>query len=153
VVDVCAAPAATGLDAFARQRDHFVELGPREVVEGRGAPDERVEIVGAPLACGDLGDHLLGGDVEGEARGVDGVEPAGAHGHEQRGAFDELVAGEWEQPALRCARPAVVRAAHALEEGGDAAGRADLAHQLDRPDVDAELQRRSGDQRLEVAGA
>ena len=47
----------------------------------------------------------------------------------------------------------MVRAADALEEGGDAAGRADLAHELDRADVDAELERRGGDERAQVAGA
>ena len=52
-------------------------------------------------------------------------------------------------------RPAagVVRPAHPLQERGEAARRADLAHQLHRPDVDAQLQRRGGDQRLQVAAA
>ena len=47
----------------------------------------------------------------------------------------------------------MVRAADALQERGDAARRADLADQLDRADVDAELERRGGDQRPQVAGA
>ena len=46
----------------------------------------------------------------------------------------------------------VVGPAHPLEEGGDAVGRADLAHQLDRPDVDAELQRGGGHEGAQVAG-
>ena len=48
---------------------------------------------------------------------------------------------------------AVVRAADPLQERGDAARRADLAHELDRADVDAELERRGGDERLQLAGA
>ena len=47
----------------------------------------------------------------------------------------------------------MVGAADALQERGDAARRADLADQLDRADVDAELERRGGDQRAQVAGA
>ena len=53
---------------------------------------------------------------------------------------------------LRRAPAGVVRAADPLQEGGDAAGRADLADQLDRADVDAQLERRRGHQRPQVAG-
>ena len=87
----------------------------------------------------------------GQLGGLDGVEAAGAHRGEQRGALDELVARQRVEAALGRAGAGVVGAADALEEGGDAARRADLAHQLDRADVDAELERRGGDQRLQVA--
>ena len=75
-----------------------------------------------------------------------------AHRGEQRRALDERVAGQREEAALRRADPGVVRAADPLQERGDAAGRADLADELDRPDVDAELERRGGDERLQLAG-
>ena len=101
----------------------------------------------------DLGDDLLGDDVEGEVGELDGVEPTGAHRGEQRGALDQLVARQRVEPTLGRAGAAVVRAADALEERGDAAWRADLAHELDRADVDAELERRGGDERPQVAGA
>ena len=41
----------------------------------------------------------------------------------------------------------------ALEQRRDAARRADLADQLDRSDVDAELERGGGHERAQVAGA
>ena len=66
--------------------------------------------------------------------------------------LDELVTGEGPQAALGGAVAAVVGAAHPLEEGGDAAGRAHLADQLDGADVDAQLQRGGGHQGFEVAG-
>jgi hypothetical protein len=47
----------------------------------------------------------------------------------------------------------VVGPADPLEEGGDAARGPDLAHQLDGPDVDAQLERGRGDQGLQVAGS
>ena len=84
---------------------------------------------------------------------LDRVEATAAHRNEQRRALDQLVAGEWVQPTLRRARATVVRAADALQERGDAARRTDLAHELDRADVDAELERRGGDERAQVAGA
>jgi hypothetical protein len=34
----------------------------------------------------------------------------------------------------------VVGPAHPLQEGSDAVGRADLAHELNRPDIDAKFQ-------------
>ena len=42
-------------------------------------------------------------------------------------------------------------AADALQERGDRARRAELADQVDVADVDAELERRGGDQRLQLA--
>ena len=153
VVHVRAACAAPGGDAVADEVDHLVELVARHLGVGRGAPEEREEIVGAPLLRAHLGHDLLRGDVEREVGELDGVEAPGANRGEERGALDQLVARERVQPPLGGAGAAVVGTAHPLQERGDAARRADLAHQLDRADVDAELQRRGGDQRPQVAGA
>ena len=98
-----------------------------------------------------LGHDLLGQDVERRHRRGHRVEPSLHHGRQQRRALDQLVAGEREQAALGHAPQAVVGPAHPLEERGDAARRADLAHQLDRADVDAQLERRRGHERPQVA--
>ena len=75
------------------------------------------------------------------------------HRGEERGALDELVARQREQATLRSAGAAVVRPTDALEERGDAARRADLAHELHRADVDPELERCGGDECTQVTGA
>ena len=69
---------------------------------------------------------------------------------EQRGALDQLVPGEREEPALGRAVHRVTRAPDPLEEGGDPPWRAQLAHQVHVTDVDAQLQRRGGDERAEL---
>ena len=74
------------------------------------------------------------------------------HGGEQRRALHQLVAGERVQATLRRTAARVVRASDPLEERRDVAGRPDLAHELDGADVDPELERRGGDERLQVAG-
>ena len=145
--------AAPGRDAVAHELDDLVELLARQVVVRRGAAHEREEVVGAPLLRRDLGDDLLGEDVERQRGRVDRVEAAGVHRGEQRGALDELVAGQRVEAPLRRAGAAVVGAADPLQERRDAARRADLADQLDRADVDAELERRGGHERAQVAGA
>jgi hypothetical protein len=152
VVQVGAPPAPPGLDAVGHQVHDLVELLPLEAGVVGGPAHEVEQLVGAPLLGGDLGHDLLGGDVEGQAGELHRVESAGPHGGQQGRALDELVAGEGEEAALRRPRPAVVGAAHPLEEGGDAAGRADLAHQLDGADVDAQLERSGGHEGPEVAG-
>ena len=82
-----------------------------------------------------------------------GVEPPGAHRGQQRGALHQLVAGHRVEDPLGRAAARVVGAPDPLEEGGDGARRADLAHELDRADVDAELERGGGHQGPQVAGA
>src|SRR5690606_38846201 len=103
-----------------------------------GPGDELEEWVGPPLLGRRLGDDLLGEDVERCLRKLHGVEPAGPHGGEQGGALDELVAGERVEAALGGAAAGVVGAADPLEARGDRAGRADLADELARADVDPE---------------
>ena len=71
-------------------------------------------------------------------------------GAQQRRAFDEVVARDREQAALRQSRHRMAGAADALQERRDAMRRSDLADEIDVADVDAELQRRRRDQRLEL---
>ena len=151
VEHVAAALTAPGLHAVRRELDHLVERLAGEIAVRRGAAHQLVELVGAPLACADLGHDLLGQDVERQHRRLDGVEDPGAHRAEQRGALQQLVARQGEEPALRHAGARVVRPADPLQEGGDAARRPDLAHQLHRTDVDAQLERRRGDERRQLA--
>ncbi len=122
VVDVGPARAAARLDAVGDEGERVVELGAGELVVGRGAPEAGEQLVGGPLGGGGLGHDLLGEDVERFAGELEGVEPPGAHRGEQRGALDELVAGEGVETTLRRAGARVVGAADPLEEGGDAAG-------------------------------
>ena len=143
---VGASGASTGLDAGRHQRDDLVELGAGERGERRGPTDQREQIVGAPLPGRGLGDDLLGNDVERELRRDDRVEPTGAYRDQQRGALDQRVAREGIEPTLGGTEAGVVRPTDPLEERGDAAGRADLAHQLDRADIDPELERAGGDE-------
>ena len=91
----------------------------------------------ALVGGGHLGHELLGQHVERGHRRLEQVEPALAHGGQQGGALDQLVAGRRVEAAGRRAVAVVVGPADPLEEGADGAGRADLADQLDRADVDA----------------
>ena len=82
----------------------------------------------------------------------DGVELAAADRAEERRALDQIVARDREQAALRRAGDSVSRAPDALQQRRDAVRRSDLADQIDVPDVDAELERRGGHQRAQLAG-
>ena len=82
---------------------------------------------------------------------VEPVEFAATHAVEQRRAFDQFVARQRKQPPLRRAADRVAGAADALQEAGDRARRAELAHQIDVADVDAEFERGGRHQRLQLA--
>ena len=83
----------------------------------------------------------------------DGVEPARPHARAAAPRTPPARRG-WSGRAARrrCRSAAVVGPAHPLQEGGEAARRADLAHQLDRADVDAQLERCRGHQGAQVPG-
>ena len=153
VVQVRAAAPAPGLDPPAGQRHHVVEVLAGQLGVGGRMPGQGPHRLDVPLVGGgDLGHQLLGQDVErGDGR-LEQVEPALTHGGQQGGALDQLVAGRRVEAARRRPVAMVVGPAHALEEGADGPGRSDLADQLDRTDVDAQLERRRGHQRAQVAG-
>ena len=153
VVEVGAPPAPPGLDAPGGQFHHLVERLAGQVGERRGPAHEGEEVVDPPLPRGGhLGHDLLGQYVERRDRGVEHVEVPGTHPGQECGALDQLVAGQRVQATRRRALDVVVGPAHPLEERGDGPGRADLADQLDRPDVDAELEGGGGHQGPQVAG-
>jgi hypothetical protein len=66
-------------------------------------------------------------------------------------AFEEIVARQREQPALGHPGDGVTRSTDALQESRDPMRRPDLAHEVDRSDVDAELERRRRHERLQLA--
>ena len=103
-------------------------------------------------SAADRGHDLLGQDVERPLGDDQAVELAAADGVHQGRALDQLVAGEREEPPLGEAAQVVAGAADPLQQGGDRARRAELADEVDRADVDPQLQRRRGHQGRELAG-
>ena len=83
---------------------------------------------------------------------MNAVQPARADSPNQRRGLDQLVPRRREQPPVGTETERVTGAPDALQERRHAARRSNLAHQVDAADVDAELQRGRGHQRLEVAG-
>ena len=150
-MDQRAAPAAPRAEAVGQHVDDRREILPRQVAIRPGAPHQREQLVLAPLARGDLGDDLLRQHVERLLRDRETIELAAADAVEQRRALDQLVARQRKQPALRRAADRMARAADALQEAGDRARRAELADEVDVADVDAELERCRGHQRLQLA--
>ena len=139
-------------DAGGKHRHDLVEGLALEVREGGCFAHEVVEGVLGPGFAGGFGHDLLGEDVEGGGQGRDAVEASGADGANEGGALQELVAGGGEEAPVGAQTEGVAGAADALEQGGDAAGRADLADEIDGADVDAELEGGGGDEGAQVAG-
>ena len=154
VVQMGAAPAAAGLDPPRDQLDHPVEVRTRQLGVGGRPADEFVERSHLPLVgARHFGDQLLGQHVQRGDRRFEEVEVAGPDPGQQGHRFHQLVAGHRVEPAGRRALQLVVGPSDPLEEGPDGPGRADLAHQLHRTDVDAQLERGRGHQGPEVAGS
>ena len=152
VVQVGAAATPTGLDAPAHQGHDVVEVGAVQLGVGRGTArhlPQRVDV--ALVGRCHLGHELLGQHVERGHRRLEQVEAALAHRGQQGGALDQLVARRRVEAPGRRAVPVVVGPADPLQERADGTRGADLADQLDGPDVDAELERCRGHQGAQVA--
>ena len=151
-VQVGAAAASPGGDALGEQLHDRIEVLPREGREGRRSTHQRVEIRLLPALRRAGRDDLLGEDVEWGLGRLEAIQSPLPDPVKQCGALQQLVPGGRIEATLRRRSPGVARATDALEKGGEAARGSDLADQLHRPDVDAELQRGGGDQGAQLAG-
>ena len=144
--------AETGAEAVGQHPHHLVEVLACQRCIRLRAPHQGEQRVLVPLARRHFRHDLLRQHVQRRGRHDQRVELAAPHAIQQGRAFQQLVAGGRQQPALGHATDLVAGTAHPLQERGDAARRTDLADQIDVADVDAEFQRGGGDQHLERTG-
>ena len=126
--------------------EDVLELDAREVGEVVGAADELVELVDRDLLVGADRDDLLSEDVERVAGDHGLLDRAGLHPLDDDGRLEQVGAELREDPSARDRRQVVARPAHPLEPARDRLRRLDLDHEVDRAHVDAELERRGGDE-------
>ncbi len=141
------APASPRRVSFGRDGQHRIELRTPQIAEGPRAPHDRVKLVFAVRPARRLRDNLLRQHVERRFLVDDRVELSLTYGAKQRRALNQIVTRRWENASLWHADDAMTRAADALQQRSDAMRRSDLAHQIHVPDVDAQLERRRGDER------
>ncbi len=142
---------AAASDALAEQRDDPVELRSLKVAVRPRPLHQRIQLVFASVASGDLSDRLLSKDVQRLLRHLDGVQPSLLHRPQQGQPFEQLIPRQREEPPLRDHAQPVAGPPHALQERGDRAGAAELDDEVDEAHVDAQLQRRRGDDGLQFA--
>ncbi len=116
-------------------------------------PHELVQLGHAPvLAGGHHGHDLLGEHVERVSRHRGVLDLAVAHPAGDHGALEQVGAELGEDAALRDVAHVVPRPPDPLEPRRDRLGRLHLDHEVDRAHVDAQLERRGGDQAGQLAG-
>ena len=132
--------------------EHGVELGARQLRVRVGAAHQGEQLVGVAVPGRHSADDLLREHVQTPARDAHRVHLAGDHRVADRPRLQQLVPLEHQHAPLARGVEQVTRTPDALQTRGHRFGRLELVHQVDRPDVDAELQRRGGDQGVESAG-
>src|ERR1035437_263377 len=143
--------ASAGLDAFAEQLHYLVEEIAREIAVGISAAQNIVERSFVPWLGSHTGDDLLHQHVDGLRRNLKLIKFAGAHLADQRGLFEEVVAGGREEPAFGDRSAPVACASNALHGYCDGACAGNLAHEVDIPDINSQLERSGGDQNANLA--
>ena len=94
---------------------------------------------------------MLGENIERLWRNLNGIQFAAPDAAQRRDAFHQFIARQGKPAAFGQAAALMFRAADALEKGGDGTRGAQLANQIDRADINAQFQRRGGDERLQFA--
>ena len=129
----------------------FSSCDAREVGERIRAADEVVQLADLDLLLDGDRDDLLGEHVERVARDHRLLDLAGEHplGDDRR--LEQVGAELREDPALRDGAELVAGAADALQPARDRLRRLDLDDEVDGAHVDAELERRGGDEARDLA--
>ena len=136
----------------ARQHvEHALELGPGQVAVGVRPGDERVQVGDVPVVDRRRGHELLGEHVERLAGHARVLDLAAAHALDHDGGLEQVAAVLGDEAAERRRIHLVAGPADPLQAGRDRLGRLDLHDEVDRAHVDAELERRGGDQRRQTA--
>ena len=151
-VQVRAPAPASGRESTGEHREQCPPAVAGEVAIRPGAAHGGEQGVLVPVFGCHHGHGLLRKDIERCLGHVQGVQRATPNRVQDGGALHQLVAAEWEQPALRGAAHGVTGTPRPLQEGRDGSRRTDLADQIDVPDVDSQLQRGGGHQCLQLAG-
>src|SRR6185436_11838081 len=144
-------PAAARREPFGQHAHQIVERLPRQCAIWISATAQLEQLTLAAVARRDFGNDLLRQHVQGQLRNQQMIELAATDAVEQGSALDQIVARKREQTTLRCSADGVARTPDSLQECIDRARRAELTHQIDVTDVDAELERCSRNQHLQLA--
>ncbi len=141
-----------GAEAIAQHAHHAVEGGTAQPGERPRAPHQREQRIFVPVfACG-FGNDLLRQHIHRRRHNAQGIQFAAADAVQQRGAFDQFVAGLRKQARLGRAADLVSGTPGALQEGGNRARRTELADQIDIADIQPQFQRCGRHQHGEIAG-
>ena len=123
-----------------------------ELGERRGAADRVEQLVDVPVVHRHHRDDLLREHVERIARIAGRLDARVVHRARDRGAGDQVAAELRHDDPAAGGADGVAGAADALHAARDRRRRLDLDDQIDRAHVDAELERRGGDQAAQLAG-
>ncbi len=126
--------------------EHVLELHAREVAEGIGAADEVVDLVDGQLVLGADRHDLLREHVERIARDHGLLDRALLHPSRDHGRLQQVGPELREDAALGDGAELVAGAADPLQPAGHRLRALDLDHEVDRAHVDAQLERRGGDE-------
>ena len=150
-IEVRAIAAAARRDAFGKHFEDCVKIGARKAAIRISAAHQPEQVLLFPVLAGAHGDHLLRQHVERRLGDLKLVQAAVADGARERGALDQLVARHGKDAALGDGAAPVPGAPDALQRHRDGAGRSDLAHQVDRANVNTQLEGSRGHKRARLA--
>ncbi len=142
---------AQGVAAVLDEAQHVVEIVAGQGGVGGGGDDLAIDVVGQERGAAGEAEQMLRQHVQAAGARRVAVQFAGRDAEDRGLAFQHLEAVGGDQDGLRCLVHAVVGAADALQQAGNALRRADLDDLIDAAPVDAEVERRGGHHRAQAA--
>ena len=135
------ASPALGAKTFGDHLDDTVEFFARQISIWPRRTNELKESVFIPILNGSRCNDLLGQHIQRFFRNGEAIELAAMDATQQRHAFHQFIAAQRKHAALRQTAAFVFCATDALQQRGDGARGTELADEINRPNIYAQLQR------------
>src|SRR6266513_191171 len=123
MMDQRRAPAALGAETFCEHFHYAVEFFASEISIRPGRTDKLEELIFIPIFSGRCSDNLLGQDIQRFFGNAEAIEFPVTDTTKQCCAFDQFIAAQWEDAALRQTSAFMLGAPDALQQAGDGACR------------------------------
>ena len=140
MMDESGTPAPFGAEPFGQHAQYIVKFFASQIAIGPGRAQQIEQFVLLPvLGCG-TGNDLLSEHVERFLGNFQTIQFAFSETAQQRDAFSQLIAAEGKNAPFGQAAALMPGATNSLKQGGDGPGRPELTDQLDRANINSQLQ-------------
>src|SRR6476620_3004695 len=151
VMNQCRTSSTLCAETFGKHCHNLVEFTASEIAVRPGGTDELEEFILIQIFRRSCGNDLLRQYIQRFFGNGEPIKFAAINTTQQGRALDQFIAAQRENPAFRQTAALMLSPADTLQQCGYRAGRAQLANEINRANINSQLERSRSNERFQVA--